>query len=337
MIFPFAPFTCSRCSGPRVGRRFFQPMALAFVALLVLALCPEAWAGGMKMAIIEFKPLNDATKDEGLGPLIAESLTTAAVNTRAFEVVERHLLEKIMSEQAMGQRDSSFTTSAESIGKMTGADYILSGSVIKTKNGQVRVEGRLVDVASSQIVAAESFLSSDDLGQLGAEAGKFMQRLRAKLGQPQGAAGPTGLNAKFYFYSQNGLSIELKDEDAMTAEEGYYILVDLAKTSYLYVAQIDARGDIFPIFPNKEFSGKTNPVQAGKGFRLPAQDYFFLDENIGKERIFVLASDGPLKDVESLFAQAGSGGKGAKLAETFEQSFQKAPPMAKRSVWFSHK
>lgn len=329
---------------PSCSQRSFAWRSLAILALTValhaalsLGSAPDAWAAGLKIAIIEFKPLNDATKDDGLGPLIAESLTTAAVNTRSFEVVERHLLEKIMSEQAMGQRDMNFTTSAESIGKMVGADYLLSGSVIKTKNGQVRVEGRLVDVTSSQIVAAESFLSTEDLGQIGAEANKFMQRLRTRLGQPQGGAGPTGLAARFYFYSQNGLSIELRDEDAMTAEEGYYILLDLIKTSYVYVAQIDARGDIFPIFPNQEFSAKANPLPAGKGFRLPAQDYFFLDENKGKERIFVLASDGPLKDVEAVFAQAGSGGKGAKLAEAFEQSFQKAPALAKRSVWFWHK
>jgi TolB-like protein len=325
-----------------------RPLALPLLLFLALVLGShllsplgigprDARAAGLKIAIIEFKPLNEATKDDGLGPMIAESLTTAAVNTRSFEVVERHLLEKIMSEQAMGQRDMNFTTAAESIGKMVGADYLLSGSVIKTKNGQVRVEGRLVDVTSSQIVAAESFLSTEDLGQLGVEANKFMQRLRAKLGQPQGGAGPVGLAARFYFYSRNGLSIELRDEDAMTAEEGYYILLDLAKTSYVYAAQIDARGELYPIFPNSEFSAKANPLSAGKGFRLPAQDYFFLDENTGKERILVLASDGPLKDVDAIFAQAGSGGKGAKLAESFEQIFQKAPPLAKRSVWFWHK
>ena len=313
---------------------------LAVALVLCLALFPAAEAlANMKIAVIEFKPLNEATKEEGLGALVAETLTTAAVNTRSFDIVERHLLEKIMSEQAMGQRDATFTGAAESIGKMTGADYLLSGSVIKIKNGQVRVEGRLVDVVSSQVVAAESFLSTEDLGQLGAEANKFMQRLRNKLGQPQGAAtsGPAGLSAKFYLHSASGLSFEIRDEDSMTAEEGYYILVDLSKQSYVYAAQIDARGDLFPIFPNKEFSAKANPLPAGKGFRLPAQDFFFLDQNTGKERIFVLASDSPLKDIDALFAQAASGGSGGKIAESFDAAFQKVQPLAKRSVWFWHK
>ena len=151
--------------------------AIVCCVLLSALVLAGAWgsparAAKLKIAIVAFDTVNDLAEEEGWGRQVSEMLTTAAVNTGAFEVVERHLLEKIMSEQAMGNRDQGFTSVAQSVGNMVGADFLLSGSVFKSPKGQLRVDARLVDVANGEIIVAKSFLTSDDLGPLSGAAKK---------------------------------------------------------------------------------------------------------------------------------------------------------------------
>ncbi len=322
-------------------------IALLFPLLLLILSIPlgeecEA-AGAMKIAIVAFDPVNDIAKDEGWGRQIAEMLITAAVNGKRFEVVERHLLEKIMSEQSMGARDSSFTSAAQSIGNMVGADYLLSGTIFKGRNGQMRVEARLVDVASGQILFAQSLLSSEDLGELSKKSDKMMLGFAeaAYGGKKPVVAGATGgradeFAARFYLASKSGLVFTLNPEDELTADESYYLTVDVPRPLHVYIAQIDSRGDLYPIFPNPEFSSRNNPLSAGSGLRFPDKDFFFLDDNTGKERIHILAFDRANKDAESCFNQASSG-RASEAATAFEALAAGTPAGNKASIWFWHR
>ncbi len=307
---------------------------------------PSCQAARLKIAIVSFDTVNDLAKDEGWGRQVSEMLTTAAVNTGSFEVVERHLLEKIMSEQAMGDREQGFTSVAQSVGNMVGADYLLSGSVFKSPRGQLRVDARVVDVASGEIIVAKSFLATDDLSSLSAAARKLVKSIVESVyaGAPPSAAqtgGPSvqGLQARFTFFSPSGLSFAMKDGDELTASEAYSIALNLGNRMYVYVAQIDSMGNIFAIFPNQNFSSQKNPLAPGKGYRLPEQDFFTLDENTGKERLLAMATVRPSSEVESLFEKMlqddGSGGE--DLAQEFQAAWDKADKVDKDSVWFWHR
>jgi hypothetical protein len=60
---------------------------------------------------------------------------------------------------------------------------------------------------------------------------------------------------------------------------------------------VDATGKLTPIFPNSQISSKTNPVIPGAFYRVPESGkWFFLDENKGREQVFLLAQKVPLSD-----------------------------------------
>ncbi len=305
--------------------------------------CVAVAAERLKIAIVDFDAVNSEAKDEEWGRQIAEMLITAAVNGKAFDVVERHLVTKIMSEQSFGARETSFTSEAQSIGNMVGANYLLSGAIFKSR-GKMRVDARMVDVASASIFVANSFLVSEDLADIGRGCDKFVRELAAKAyggAQPAPAAPAAsgvaaGFGAHFFLASKSGLVFTLNPGDELTAEESYYLTVDLPRTTHVYVAQIDARGDLYPIFPNPEFSSRSNPLPPAAGLRFPDKDFFFLDESTGKEHIYVLGFESANKALDECFAKAAAGDREA--AATAFQSVADAVPAANRStIWFWHR
>ena len=74
---------------------------------------------------------------------------------------------------------------------------------------------------------------------------------------------------------------------------------------YVYVYQTDATGQVFRLFPLKQFDGvmlnHNNPVKAEADVVLPSDDrFFYLDNTIGKEKIYFIASLQRNSDLETL-------------------------------------
>lgn len=93
--------------------------------------------------------------------------------------------------------------------------------------------------------------------------------------------------------------ILLSNETLMSGTK-YAISFIPNQQAYLYVFQEDSSGKLFQLFPDstQNFSTQTNPVSAGAMYRVPENisDWIFLDEQVGKEQILVLASKNALSD-----------------------------------------
>ncbi len=317
-----------------------------FLLLLMLLSGASVQARVMKIAVLEFDPVNDLAKDEGWGRSVADMLTTSAVNSGSFQVVERHLLQKIQSEQAMGTRETGFTSVAESIGNMVGADYVLSGSVMRQGN-QLSISSRLVNVASSTILTAENTVSGVDLAQLARNMEQLMKKLvdrvyggaPAQPGQRAVAAPGAPLRAQVNFAAAGGLTIPVSEGDTLSEQEAYYLEIAVSPRQYVYAAQLDARGALYALFPNPDFSGRNNPVEAGVTLRVPEIENFFLDENTGKETIYVLSSPYPLEQVEQIFAGLATAGAAGMedLATRFQAAAAAVEAPNRYTLWFWHK
>ncbi len=320
--------------------------ALILVLVSVLLTGAPAQARIMKIAVLEFDPVNEVAKDEGWGRSVADMLTAAAVNSDSFQVVERHLLQKIQSEQAMGTRETGFTSVAESIGNMVGADYVLSGSVMRQGN-QLSISSRLVNVASSTILTADNTVSSVDLAKLAKSMEQLMKKMvdrvygeaPAQPGQKAAIAPGAPLRAQVNFASGSGLTIPVSEGDTLTEQEAYYLEIAVSPSQYVYAAQLDASGALYAMFPNPAFSGRSNPVQAGVTLRVPEVENFFLDENTGKETIYVLSSPYPLDQVEQVFAglAMADGAAMQDLAARFQAAAAAVDPANKFTLWFWHR
>jgi hypothetical protein len=91
-------------------------------------------------------------------------------------------------------------------------------------------------------------------------------------------------------------------EDIASACEHYALFIEPSQETYVYAFQRDATGAIYVLFPNAEYSQRTNPVSPSEPLWVP-HDYgiwFALDENVGKETIFVVAGTEPINLLERL-------------------------------------
>jgi eukaryotic-like serine/threonine-protein kinase len=141
------------------------------------------------------------------------------------------------------------------------------------------------------------------------------------------------------FYHANGLSGELKEGDILTSEDNYYMTFRPGQKIFLYVAQIDTAGAIYRIFPNSDFSELRNPLNPGKEYRFPEKDYFFLDNNKGKEHVFMIASENGIKEIENFFVKLSSGDdlQRKQIAVEFKAVYEQQLNKDKDTIWFWHK
>jgi TolB-like protein len=107
---------------------------------------------GRKVAVLTFTYADGAVSSGS--SLVTEGLTTRLVNRRAFSVIERSQLEKLMSEsklQLSGVVDSSGTPK---IGRVLGVNGIITGRLIDLTNGQTSIDARLISAANGEVLAA---------------------------------------------------------------------------------------------------------------------------------------------------------------------------------------
>ncbi len=327
-----------------------------FVLLLALPLlwlpgAQSARAQVLKIAIVELDAVNQPAKAGGWGRIAAEVLTTAAVKSGAFEVVERHLLEKVMSEQSMGAREVGFASVAESIGNMVGADYLLSGSVMKIDE-QVQVEARLLDVGTGAILTAQRMTAPAALDKFSKKSDELMAALVKSVygGAPAPATAPAApggkapvvgrpLEVSVQLAAAAGLNIPLRQEDSLTAQDAYFLELRTARALHVYAVQVDAMGNLYALFPNPDFARQGNPLPPGQSVRVPEAENFHLDATTGKETILVLAAAAPVPEAERILGGLATADPFAMedLARQFQDLLKAAEPDLTYSVWFWHR
>jgi TolB-like protein len=137
----------------------FAVWFLSFCLLLLLPLNVSADFKKTKIAVLDFQLQGDSFENQDLGAIVAEWFITSMVKEGRFDVVERRLLQKIISEQKLAMTGLIDTSSATQLGKLLGVKVIISGSVMKLKN-MVEINARIIDVESASIIAAENVRSS---------------------------------------------------------------------------------------------------------------------------------------------------------------------------------
>lgn len=112
-----------------------------FVFFSVWMLIWTAWAGE-KVAVLDFQSLL-ASEDYGIA--VAEILRTELVGLGDYTIIERGMLQQIIEEQSLQLSGAIDSETAVEIGKLTGAQLVVTGSIVKT--GSVyTINARFVDV-----------------------------------------------------------------------------------------------------------------------------------------------------------------------------------------------
>lgn len=155
---------------------------LALAAALVLAFSAEGLCAGKKIVCV--MDLEDKSSHshswQNVGTGIAEMMVTALADTKKYTLIEREKLEAVLDEQKLGASGAVTAQTAAKIGRLLGAQYIITGAVtefgvkdskigvgglekvlpfgggakVAKNTARVSIDVRAIDTTSAQIVAA---------------------------------------------------------------------------------------------------------------------------------------------------------------------------------------
>lgn len=108
---------------------------------------------GQKIAIFDFMNLDG--KKSLLGKYIAEQTMTYLFQNTEMNIVERSLVDQIVSEWDFGVSGIVSESSASEIGQLLGASSIVIGTLTKIGN-RISVNARIVDVETSRVLSTAS-------------------------------------------------------------------------------------------------------------------------------------------------------------------------------------
>ena len=116
-----------------------------------------------KIAVLDFQMQGKNYQNNDMGAIVAEWLVTALVKEGRFDVVERRLLQKILSEHQLAMSGVVDDKSISELGQILGVKIIISGAVLHFQN-IIEANARIIDVSSGSIIAAESVKSGSAAG-----------------------------------------------------------------------------------------------------------------------------------------------------------------------------
>jgi TolB-like protein len=130
-----------------------------------------------RVAVVAFRELDG--QPTVLGAYLAESLTTHLFGAKGLQIVERTMLDRVMTEMKLGATGAINPSTAAQIGKLAGVDAIVTGSITDMQSS-VAVNCRLIDVSTGSVFGAvETRIIKDD-------------DMRAIMGKPMGPTSPEG-------------------------------------------------------------------------------------------------------------------------------------------------
>lgn len=107
-----------------------------------------------KVAVLDFLVQGDKESQKDLGKIVSEWLTTDLVKTGRFDLVERRLLDKILSEQKLEMTGLVHAPEISVIGSLLQAQSVITGTV-NILGQRILLNVRIVDVKKGTIICAE--------------------------------------------------------------------------------------------------------------------------------------------------------------------------------------
>lgn len=135
-------------------------------------------------------------------------------------------------------------------------------------------------------------------------------------------------------YFRNGRLRDILSGMVLTSGDNYFVSFVPTKRCYVYVFQFDSQGSVTQLFPNGHFGKESNPVSAGKVYRVPGniRDWLFPDGKNRKKEIVLLSYQEPLadladlhRDLRALKGLAGSAIKKQAASAQGQEGIRKVP------------
>lgn len=115
------------------------------------------------VALTSFENKTELFFYDQLEATLPEMLKTEMARSDRLIVLERFKLDAILAEQALAQTGLIDPETAQTVGRLTGAQFIITGEINKINN-RLRIDAHIIRVASGQVLAEK--VTGKDLGQI---------------------------------------------------------------------------------------------------------------------------------------------------------------------------
>jgi TolB-like protein len=139
--------------------------ALAIAGAFVAPTMAAAQANKPVVAVLSFDN-NSIGKDhadyDGVGKGLQDFLTNDLVTNNTFTVVDRDRIQQVLKEQDLAKQGSIDPQTAVRIGKILGAQYMITGGFMSDGRGKVVATARAINVETTQITNPQKVTGSAD-------------------------------------------------------------------------------------------------------------------------------------------------------------------------------
>ena len=115
------------------------------------------------VALIDFESINIRETD---ADALTQRLNSELIKMGKFTVLERSLIQQVIEEQKFQYSGNVDMQTVSDIGSMTGADYVIVGTISKIGGKYFSVDCRMIEVETSSSVISASY-DADDIGDDG--------------------------------------------------------------------------------------------------------------------------------------------------------------------------
>lgn len=261
-------------------------------AALVKKLLPALSDKAGKVGVLAFSPIDEGAKTSPFGLLVQEQVTLELAQRRTknarYQVLERREIYKLMEDSRTYGKDEDLFDKLREKG---GLDYMVSGTYAATGK-EVTVTASLLETKSAAVLASANFVMAN-----GAALSALMTAPEARKEKEA----PMALEAALVYAGADGKLRAVREGATLTSKDNYALYLKPGQDCWIYIYQTDSAGNTLRLFPNDDFKTQGNPMAAGREYWAPNDgDYYFLDENKGRETIYVVASRRPKPELEAL-------------------------------------
>jgi hypothetical protein len=279
-------------------------------------------AAGVRRAALV--PWAAAPGVEPVAAYLADKLGARLHAGAGVELVERAELGAILDELALAQTGALDPATTHQAGAVLGVDAILIGTSTLLADS-IDVVVRAVRVDRGTVIAVAE--ASIDRAVLDIEVGTDVR--------PE-AAPPIALAVQVLSEHASGDAAEITivaEGATLRSGDGLKVAFETNRRAHVYVLLLDSSGKASLLFPGAA-TGADPEVEGGERVEIPSGDqWFFLDDRVGTETLYVMASLAPLGQIAELLstleAMAASPAQDEKVAAFLKGGLAEPPPVTR--------
>lgn len=246
-----------------------------------------------RVCVMDFSETSDSQQTSEFGQKAALFLFEALVRRAGsnYSVIDRREILKVLHDPLLPISDDQGVI--RNLQTQAGMDILVTGTYSQL-DGKISMSVRALDVKSGKVVAAEqaSVRLTKDAARMVARTFRYGKE------PPEDPMGPLTeamlqLDAGVFYEGGDGRLYPVREGMVLGSKDNYAVYLKPKKPCYVYVYQVDGSQKAVRIFPNPRFSSESNPLSTKEIWVPGGNQYLFLDDNRGREEIYVFATSKP--------------------------------------------